>query len=227
MALRLFITLCLLCAPLHFAWAQTAPVLNDTAPSLSVETETPLVTSTDDTTTPVEALTKKAAGLPQFDPKWWPNQIFWIGLTFMAMYIFFGKLALPRIEKVVSSREEHIKSYLDKAETLSHQAEDIKSAYESMLTKALQDADDAATRVAEESKSRLSHALQLFHNHHDKEIAETDQRLQKIHDDIMKEMDGIVAKAASSIAQKIAGVTPDNDQVERVVKSLNDKAKAA
>jgi F-type H+-transporting ATPase subunit b len=222
MTLRLFLTLFVLISVSPVALAQNVQATEDPAQVVTQD-----VATTDVALTATEALVKKASGLPQFDPKWWPNQIFWIGITFMAMYVFFGKYALPRIESTVTGREQHIKSFLDEVESLSQQAEDVKSSYESMLNKALQDADDAATRVAEESKSRLSHALQVFRIHHDKEIAESSARLQKIHDDIMKDMDTIVAQAANAIAQKLAGVSSDQTQAENLVKSLNDKAKAA
>lgn len=225
MVMRLLFTLCVLLMAAHTAQAQTAPaVLEDATAVTAAET---LINTTEDTVTGTDALVQKASGLPQFDPKWWPNQIFWIGLTFMAMYVFFGKVALPRIEKTITGRERHIQSYLDEVETLSQQADEIKTSYELMLNKALVDADDAALRVAEESKSRLSHALQVFRIHHDKEIAESATRLEKIHNDVMKDMDGIVAKAANAIAQKLAGVASDPAQAETLVKSLNDKAKAA
>lgn len=46
----------------------------------------------------------KAVGMPQLDISTWPNQIFWLLVTLLAIYLILTRVALPRIGAVLAER---------------------------------------------------------------------------------------------------------------------------
>ena len=58
----------------------------------------------------------QAAGMPQFDVKSFPSQVFWLVVCFAVLYVLMAKLVLPRIGRTIESRESKIQSDLDAAQ---------------------------------------------------------------------------------------------------------------
>lgn len=99
------------------------------------------------------------AKLPQLDIQTYPSQIFWLIIAFIVLYFLVSKIAVPRISEVLSEREERIADDLDKAETLSKEAEQVRAEYEKALGEA-RDKAHAATREAQEAAAKSGAALE-------------------------------------------------------------------
>jgi len=59
-----------------------------------------------------------AVGMPQLDISTFSNQIFWLVITLVIIYLVLSKIALPRIASVLSDRQMAISNDLAKAEDL-------------------------------------------------------------------------------------------------------------
>ena len=46
--------------------------------------------------------------MPQFDPAFFPTQIFWLAVSFLALYYIMVRHALPRVSEVLETRRSHI-----------------------------------------------------------------------------------------------------------------------
>ena len=44
----------------------------------------------------------ETGGMPQLDFSSWPNQIFWLVITLVAIYLILSRVALPRIASVLA-----------------------------------------------------------------------------------------------------------------------------
>ena len=64
----------------------------------------------------VEGVAETAPGMPQLDFSTFPNQIFWLCVTLVVLYLILSRVALPRIATVLSERHGAIQRDLDKAE---------------------------------------------------------------------------------------------------------------
>jgi hypothetical protein len=89
-------------------------------------------------------------GMPQLDFSTFPNQIFWLIVTLVAIYFILDKIALPRIASVLAERQGTLTNDLAAAEDLKRQAVEAEEAY----NKALADARAEAQRIAEETRAR-------------------------------------------------------------------------
>ena len=90
--------------------------------------------------------------MPQLDTTTFVGQIFWLIVTFLALYWVMSKVALPRVGDVIANRATKIASDLDQAAKLKAQAEEVSAAYQ----KALADARAQATALNRETAAKLS-----------------------------------------------------------------------
>lgn len=109
----------------------------------------------------------EAAGMPQLDFATFPNQIFWLAVTLVVIYLVLTKVALPRIATVLSDRQGTITGDISAAEELKAKAHEAEEAY----LKALADARAEAARIAAETKAEVQSELDVAIAHADAEIA--------------------------------------------------------
>ena len=134
-----------------------------------------------------------APGMPQLDFSTWGNQIFWLVITLVVIYMVLSKVALPRIAGILAERQGTITNDVAAAEDLKVKAQEAEAAYD----KALADARAEAHRIVAEAKAEIQTDL-------DAAIAKADAE--------------IAAKAAESekaIAEVRAGAAAAVDQVAK------------
>ena len=148
-------------------------------------------------------------GMPQLDFSTWGNQIFWLVITLVVIYLILSRVALPRIASVLAERQGTITNDIAAAEDLKAKAQEAEAAYD----KALIDARAEAGRIVAETKVGIQADL-------DKAIATADTK--------------IAAKAAEGekvIAEIRAGALDNvkvvaKDTAKEIVAAMGGKADA-
>ena len=84
-----------------------------------------------------------AIGMPQLCGDWMANQIFWLVVTLVVIFLILSRIALPRIAEVLADRQSTITNYLTASEELKLKAEKAERAY----TQALNDAPVSYTHL--------------------------------------------------------------------------------
>ena len=156
-----------------------------------------------------EAAHDGGSSMPQLDFSTFGNQIFWLAVTLVVIYLILSRVALPRIAAVLAERQGTITNDIAAAEDLKAKAVEAENIY----NKALADARAEAQRIAAETRAEIQVGL-------DEAIAQADV--------------DIAAKAAESekaIAEIKAGALDSitavaNDTAAEVVAALGGKADA-
>lgn len=98
--------------------------------------------------------------MPQLDVSTFATQIFWLFVTFAALFIIMWKSAVPKISDALEARQKRIDDQLDKAAEVKKEAEAAIEAYETALASARAEAHDAIAatnaKLAEEARARES-----------------------------------------------------------------------
>ena len=97
----------------------------------------------------------ESAGMPQLDFSTFPNQIFWLVVTLVVIYLVLSKVALPRIASVLAERQGTITNDIAAAEDLKAKAAEAEEAY----NKAIADAR-AATELEQWETVHVDPAIQ-------------------------------------------------------------------
>ena len=75
-------------------------------------------------------------GLPQLDAHTFPSQIFWLIVSFLALYWLLSRKALPRVGDILEARQERIAADLDRAAALRNEAEEALRKHQAVVAEA-------------------------------------------------------------------------------------------
>ncbi|MFZ5617509.1 MAG: ATP F0F1 synthase subunit B [Pseudomonadota bacterium] len=92
----------------------------------------------------------EAGGLPQLDASTWSSQLFWLALTFGALYWLMSTYFLPRIGAALEERRDRIADDLDRASESRRLAEEAEAAFNRSLNEARAKAQAIAAETREE-----------------------------------------------------------------------------
>jgi F-type H+-transporting ATPase subunit b len=146
-----------------------------------------------------------ASGLPQLDFSTFPNQIFWLVITLVVIYLILTRIALPRIAAVLAERQGTITNDIAAAEELKLRAQEAEAAYE----KALADARSEAQKIAAEARAEIQADLDAAMAKADAEIsarsAESEARIAEIRDGAMDAVKDVARDTAKEVVSALGG----------------------
>lgn len=149
--------------------------------------------------------------MPQLDVTTFSSQIFWLAVTFTALFLIMWRVSIPRISEVLEARQKRMDDNLARAEKLKKEAEAAMQAYETSLAEARSEAQsaiiEANARLAEEAQAReteLGEALA-------KRIAESEADIAAAMDEAVASIRDAAAEVAASAAERLTGEAPGAD----------------
>ena len=93
----------------------------------------------------------EGGSLPQMDVTTFPSQIFWLAVTFGALYIVMSRFVLPSVGAAIEERRDRIADDLDRAAESKRMAEEAEAAY----NRALADARARSQGIAAETREEV------------------------------------------------------------------------
>jgi F-type H+-transporting ATPase subunit b len=158
------------------------------------------------------------AGIPQLAFDTFPNQIFWLVVSLVAIYFILSRVALPRIAAVLAERQGTLTNDLAAAEDLKRKAVEAETAY----NKALADARSEAQKIAEETRAGIQADLNEAIAKADAEIAakaaESEARIAEIQAGAVQSIEEVAKSIAGDIAAAVApGASVDADSIASAV----------
>ncbi|MBT4888093.1 MAG: F0F1 ATP synthase subunit B' [Rhodospirillales bacterium] len=156
--------------------------------------------------------------MPQIEQIWsFPSQIFWLAITFAALFLVIWKVAAPRISSVLEARQRRIEDNLDKAANFKREAEAAIEAYEAAIAesrvKAHELINEASHSVAAEaaaSEAALAEKLQV-------RIAESEEAITKAKQEAIAGLRDVALDVASAVVEKLSGESPESANVNQAV----------
>ena len=100
-----------------------------------------------------------SGGMPQLDFSTFPNQIFWLVVTLVIIYLVLSRVALPRIGSVLAERKGTITNDLAAAEELKQKAVQAEAAYQNALTTARVEAAKIVAQAKVDIQKDLDKAI--------------------------------------------------------------------
>lgn len=149
--------------------------------------------------------TAEKAGMPQLDFSTFPNQIFWLAVTLVAIYLILTKVALPRIGAVLAERAGTITNDLAAAEELREKAVAAEKAYNEALVRARTE----AARIVAEAKADIQKDLNVAIAKADVEIAamsaQSEARIAEIQAGAMEAVSEVARDTAGAVVAALGG----------------------
>ncbi|MFV0292477.1 MAG: F0F1 ATP synthase subunit B' [Paracoccus sp. (in: a-proteobacteria)] len=156
-------------------------------------------------------------GMPQLNPEYFGNLIFWLLVTLAVLYWVLSKVALPRIGAVLSDRQGVITGDLMQAEEFKKKAKDAEAAYD----KALVDARTEANKIIAAQKADIQKELDAAVTKADADIAartaESEKRIGVIRESAVADARTVARDITAELIRAFGGKADDNAAIDAAI----------
>lgn len=163
----------------------------------------------------------QAPGMPQLDFSTWGNQIFWLVITLVVIYMVLSRVALPRIAAILAERQGTITNDIAAAEDFKAKAEEAEAAYD----KALVDARTEAHRIVDAAKAEIQADLDAAIAKADAEIAVKAAESEKAIGEIRAGAAEAVQQVAKDTAAEIIAAMGGKADADVIAKAVDARLK--
>lgn len=155
--------------------------------------------------------------MPQLDPSIYPNLIFWLVLSLVALYLILTRIAVPRIGNVLLERNEAVSNDLEQAAALKRRAEEAETSYNAALARAREESG----KIAAETKAQIGKELATLMAKADAEIAarsaESIKRIAEIQESAARSISQVAHEVAPAIVAALLPAAGDAQAVDAAV----------
>lgn len=141
-----------------------------------------------------------AGGLPQMDHHWFGNELLWLAVSFLVLYVAVAKFIAPSIEQVLHTRAHAIDEAIHEAERAKQAAEATRGTAESTGNDARQRASEIMAQAQAKSSAEAAEAFAKL----DKELERKAGHAEALVADAVKKAESGIDAAAESLATAMA-----------------------
>lgn len=156
-------------------------------------------------------------GLPQLDAHMFSPQLFWLVLTFAALFFVLWKVALPRVGEVIEERADRITRDLEAAQRLKGDTDNALAEYE----KALADARSKASGIAKQTRDKISADSDAKKASVEStlaaKLADAETRIAQSKSKALSAVNDIAADTAGEVVSKLIGQKVSTDEVKKAL----------
>ncbi len=151
--------------------------------------------------------------MPQLDFSTYPEQLLWLAVTFLVLYLLMATLALPRIGKVIAARRSSIDGDLSRAAALKAEAETVNAAYENALARARAEAQAAIKETTDRLAAEAGARQQRLGEELAQQLAAAERQIAAAKEGALADIRGIAVEVAATLAAKLTGIPADAARV--------------
>ena len=162
-------------------------------------------------------LSGEKASFPPFDPAHFASNLFWLAITFVALYWLMSRVALPRLGSIMEERADTISRDLDQATDMQAKAEDMAQAYEKAVAEARKNAQGIA-QTARETGAKASEAQRhATEAELAAKLVKAEATIAKTKDKAMSNVRDLGSDIAVAIVTKLTGQAPSATEATQAV----------
>ena len=155
--------------------------------------------------------------MPQFDPTTFTPQLFWLVVSFIALYWLVAKIAVPRVGEVLDQRARVIQKDIDRAVQLKAETDAAAQAYERAMADARSQAGEHMRAMLADVKAVAEKRTADISSQIGKQVADAEARITAARTAAMDGLKAMAADTARDVVAKLAAVTPDAGKVDAAV----------
>ena len=158
---------------------------------------------------------QKSAGLPQMDISTFPSQLFWLIVTFTALYLFMWKFVIPRLSTTIEERKDKISNDINDAENLNSEASKILENYDDKMNSASLESNV----IVSSSKATMNEYLDKLKKDNEIKIntmiTESEKKIHQQKQQSEQEIKKATIDTIKSIVSKYVETVPNDDEISK------------
>jgi len=144
-------------------------------------------------------------GLPQLDTSHFPEQLFWLALSFALLYCLMAFVALPGVKYTQDKRQEIIATELAAATAANDAAKAMIAQYEKALADARAKAQATVNEIAVQTTKESAEKQAVQHKELTQRLHEAEAKIATTRDAALKDVKGAATELANAVIEKITG----------------------
>jgi len=158
--------------------------------------------------------------MPQLDPTWFASQLFWLAITFAALYFILSRLVLPPLQDTIARRLGTVEGDISQADSFKAQAEHARADYERTLADARGRAQGLMNEAMEDFKSKSEAATREIDRQIEMKLATASKRIAEKKEEMIHALTPTMGELTALIFEKLTQATPSSEQVHRILNEL-------
>ncbi|MEL6373076.1 MAG: F0F1 ATP synthase subunit B [Pseudomonadota bacterium] len=172
-------------------------------------------------TASVGAKPGESAAFPPFNVETFAPQLIWLAISFTLLYLLMSRVALPRIEQVLSARRERIRRDLDEAERLRGETDKALADYEKTLADARSKASATAAQTREQVAGEADKERHRVEEDLAAKLATAEARITETKAAALASVDEIATDTATSIVKQLVGTDVSPEDVRKALQQAS------
>ena len=152
-----------------------------------------------------------AVGMPQLCVEWVPNQVFWLVVTLVVIFLILSRVALPRIAGILSDRAGTITNDIAAAEDLKARAVEAEASYNKALADARAEAQNIIAATRAEIQGELDEAIAKADAEIAAKTAESEAAIAEIRAGAMEAVQTVAKDTAAALVAAMGGKAEASD----------------
>ena len=162
-----------------------------------------------------------AKGMPQLCTDWMPNQVFWLLVALVVLFVILSRIALPRVGAILAERKGTITNDLAAAEELKLKALEAEKVYNDALANARSEANKIIVAAKAEIQSDLDAATARADVEIAARVADSEAKLAEIR----AGAEAAVAEVAQATAGELVAYLGGTADAASVTAAITDRLK--
>ena len=171
----------------------------------------------------IEVFAAESRGMPQLDPEFWISQIFWLTLTFGALYLILSKLILPKISANLEFRKSQIQENIGAAEKQRESSESKLKEYDEIILKSKLKAQVILKDTREKVLREINSKKEVLDKQIEEEIKKAEKEIEKLKKDAPEKINKIAIETSSELLKKLIGAEVNNSSISAIVGDLSKR----
>jgi F-type H+-transporting ATPase subunit b len=142
-------------------------------------------------------------GMPQFNAKSFPSQIFWLITTFSILYVLVTLVLLPRIRENIRLRKNKVSNNLERSEAIKNDIEKMIKEYDLKIYEARENVSSLIKKSVLKSKDEFNNQINIVKKQIEIKQKEVESNLSKYKNEIEENIIDASASVAIQIINKI------------------------
>jgi F-type H+-transporting ATPase subunit b len=145
-----------------------------------------------------------SGGMPQLDFSTFPNQIFWLVITMVCLFMMVRLLIIPRMDNILANRRKVIEEDLVGAEKFRDSAEELRNSITLEVESARKRSNEIISKSKQKSKQNRIKGMAEASEMTTKLLLDSDKVINKMRKEATKQVDKISAEIIPEIIKKMS-----------------------
>tara|TARA_B100000029_G_scaffold511773_1_gene606691 strand:- start:764 stop:1354 length:591 start_codon:yes stop_codon:yes gene_type:complete len=171
------------------------------------------------------AQSAESGGMPQLNTEFWISQIFWLIITFGALFIVLSKIILPKISNNLESRKSQILENIEKAEKQREESENKIKEFDKIILDTKIKAKNYLSEARQKILQDINKKKETLESEINKEIDLAEKEINELKKNAPDKINKIAIETSSDLLKQIIGVEVNKSSLTAIVEDLSKKNK--